>query len=227
MKTIIIASVSSVISLAAGAAGGYLVAQKRLEKRYNDLAEKEIAAAKAYYSRMYKQDDYADPVELAKKHEPDKRKEELEEVQTIMGEQGYISEPESRVLTPEQLEQELLDMTILEDQQQDRPYVIDRDDWFDQDAGYEHITLRYFEADDLLVGSDKSVMEDIDGVIGIANLGRFGYKSGDNTVVYVRNEEHQTDYEVVLDKGSYARDMLGFIEHSDEPKVRKFRRDDG
>jgi hypothetical protein len=106
------------------------------------------------------------------------------------------------------------------------PYVISWDEFASAVLEYDQDTLTYFEKDDILVDGRDDAVNDVDGTVGLANLERFGDQSKDNNIVYVRNDKLGLDFEIVRSKGSYAKEVLGFIEHS-EPRgrPRKFRRD--
>ena len=93
------------------------------------------------------------------------------------------------------------------------------------DTEYDQITLTYFENDDLLVDENDIPIEYIPDTIGIETTNRFGVMSGDNNIVYIRSDRKRIEYEIVRNKGNYAKNMLGVVEHSDIPRVRKFQRD--
>ena len=59
-------ALSSAFSAVAGAAAGYVVAAKKLEKIFAQIAEKEIDEAKRFYSRLNKTEEFSDPEKLAK-----------------------------------------------------------------------------------------------------------------------------------------------------------------
>lgn len=63
-KRVLLVAVSTV-SLLSGAAAGYAVATKRLEARFAEISEQEIAEAKAFYAALNKRDEYSDPEKLA------------------------------------------------------------------------------------------------------------------------------------------------------------------
>lgn len=59
-KGALVALAASLSGLA-GAASGYLVAMKKLEMKYNEIADKEIKEAKNFYSSKFKKGDFASP----------------------------------------------------------------------------------------------------------------------------------------------------------------------
>lgn len=209
----LVVGAASAVALATGAISGYFVAKQVLEPKYVQLAEKEIEDAKEYYSRLYKKDAFSNPVDLVN----------LETAEALVEQLEY--QAEKAVTTPEELEMDMFLQSIEKAKEHGDPYVISREVYMSNDSEHTQLTLTYFEADDVLVDSDDTVLHEYDEVIGIGQLSRFGMLSGDNNVVYVRNIQLGVDFEVVRNKGSYAKDVLGFIEHADHNKVRKFRRD--
>lgn len=209
----LIVGTTSTVTLALGAVSGFLIAKRLLEPQYVEIAEQEIEEAKEYYSRLYKKDEFSDPVELVKTQELTKLVETLE----------YVSDIPAT--TPADLELDLLLQEIERAKEHMHPHLISREEYLGNESEYTQITLTYFEEDDVLVDSDDSMIGEIEDVIGIGQLSRFGMLSGDNNIMYVRNARQEVEFEVVRNKGNYAKDVLGFIEHADHNRVRKFRRD--
>jgi hypothetical protein len=111
-----------------------------------------------------------------------------------------------------------------------KPYIITHDEFMNAERDYTQVTLTYFEGDDVLTDEQDAPVEDVEGTVGEQNLFRWGHGSKDNNIVYIRNERLELEFEVLRSNGDYAKEVLGFIEHSDRPGkqgVRKFRRDDG
>ena len=96
----------------------------------------------------------------------------------------------------------------------------------ENDKEFNQVTLTYFEGDEVLSDERDQTVDDVDGLAGEDNLQRFGHGSGDPNVLYIRNEHISLDMEILRSKGKYTHEVLGFIEHSDQPKIRRFRSDD-
>jgi hypothetical protein len=105
----------------------------------------------------------------------------------------------------------------------DEPYVITHDEFMENENGWEQNTLTYFNGDDVLVDDKDIPVPDIEAIVGSENLTKFGYGSRDKNVVYVRNEKLESDYEITLSMGEYAKEVAGF-QHS--APLRRFRRSD-
>ena len=103
------------------------------------------------------------------------------------------------------------------------PYVISDGDFLEGMPGYDKITITYYEADDILADDKEDVIHDVARYIGTDALTAFNRKPGAEGVVYVRNTQLSTDFEVVLDRNSYSEVVLGF--QTEKPLVRKMRDD--
>jgi hypothetical protein len=92
----------------------------------------------------------------------------------------------------------------------DVPYVIHYDERHEMD--YQEVTLTYYSGDDVLCDERDSVMDEAERerLVGEKNLGRFGHGSNDPSIVYVRNDDLELVYEVVLSPNSYAEEVHGF-----------------
>ena len=115
------------------------------------------------------------------------------------------------------------------------PYIIHRDEYFNDEMEFGSLggqtTYTYYAADDVLVDERDVPVYDKDAVVGLL---WFGHGSGDPSIVYIRNEAKEMEFEVVLDEGAYQVVVLGGrveetladedLRHSRSPG--KFRRDD-
>lgn len=109
-----------------------------------------------------------------------------------------------------------------------KPYVISDEDYLENEDEWEQTSLIYFAEDDTLVDDTEITVEDPEGVVGEINLKRFGWKSGDVKIVYVKQPEYRNMFEIIYSDGSYAKEVLG-LQHSDEvfePRRRRPRRGD-
>lgn len=106
------------------------------------------------------------------------------------------------------------------------PYVITHDEYYHGERDFEQVSLTYYDGDGILSDDRDQVVDDVDKVVGLRNILKFGYGSNDRNVVYIRNENLAIDIEVLRSDGKYSREVLGFIEHSHKPRPRKFRDSD-
>lgn len=131
-------------------------------------------------------------------------------------------------------EEDDLEYIEIEDLGEDAIYIIPRKVFFEGDV--EQITLSYYPEDEVLLDSNSEPVPNIKELLGEEfSIEVFGRLSGDDKVVYIRNEKISVDFEIVLEDGSYIEDVLGYrvsedttpVHHNvfedQEPKVKKSR----
>lgn len=224
----------------AGAMGGlfaYYIGNKRMEAKYAALAEEEIAEAKRFYSALNKKGDFATPEATVKKLIDDSEEvEEVEEIEevvdAILKYQGKMDAEGEAYGTPEEILEEVAgvsiflnnDRSIIEDdgfdydeemktRNSDNPYIIHENEFLESVENYAQSSLTYYAGDDTLSDERDQVIPASDDIVGDENLHRFGHGSTDPRIVYIRNENLSTDFEVLLSDGKYANEVLGF-QHS-------------
>lgn len=110
----------------------------------------------------------------------------------------------------------------------DTPFVIEHDEFYNNETEYAQNSLTYFEGDDVLVDAADTPINDTDATVGDDNLTKFGHGSRDENIVYVRNDRLEVDFEIARSKGNYTVEVLGLdhvIQHGDRRPLRKFRQD--
>lgn len=116
-----------------------------------------------------------------------------------------------------------------EDISHDTPYILHRDEFFDEETHYGQTTLTYYAKDKKLTDEKDSPLYNMGDIVG--DCLRFGHGSGDPHVVYIRNNKLHAEYEVVMHEGAYDVEVLGLdaeeeldneLRHS-EHRVLKFR----
>jgi hypothetical protein len=106
------------------------------------------------------------------------------------------------------------------------PYILHRDEFFSNENDLEQSSITYYKGDDVLCDEKDVPIYSPEKVVGRLE---FGHGSQDPNVVYIRNEELGAEWEVLLDHGYYAVEVLGGqiedsmkdIRHS----IRKFKMD--
>jgi hypothetical protein len=234
---------AAVTSLVGGAAGGYVIATKKLEGKYAAISEDEINEARHYYRELYSTlQKPASPQELVTQIRAEEALQTYKGHPVLHGLEDVLGTVESVEQTDEGVEisgtlteegAEVVrnifddaDNDLPEDEMPDadpeNPYIITADEYMEGELGYEQTTLSYFKGDDVLVDTREVPIEDTDATVGDDNLTKFGLGSRDKNVLYVRNQRIETDFEIVQSAGEYAEEVLG-LQHSDEPRVRRFR----
>jgi len=97
------------------------------------------------------------------------------------------------------------------DRDPQRPYVITDQEFRIDRPELEKLSLTYYRGDDTLTEADGSFIPDQDGTAGDDNLHQFfGLASGDPYLLHIRNERVGADFEITLNEGSFAQEVLGF-----------------
>lgn len=228
-----------------GGATAYFLVKKELEQKYEDIADKEIAAAAKFYARQHKEGEYEDPVKLAEQHAEEDAVVKGA-IQTLeYGEVSSTTEDQEAAVKSIHGEREVEEHNVFEEsdtkhaemmeeyekERRDREmrrhgFIISKEEFMENEIEYEQSTLTYFEGDDVLADDKDDYIRDVDAVVGEDNLDRFGFLSGDNNVVYIRNDRLKAMYEVLHSSGEYKKEVLGFIHSDDRPgksKIRRFR----
>lgn len=171
----------------AGAAIGSAVTWKLVKDKYARLAQEEVEAVREVYM----------------KHADDEVEEKLEPT---------VEEPVATEGVPAFTEQERVDYANITSMYTTtnekgvpkpvkRPYVISPDDF--EDSEYPAVSLTYY-ADGVVEDDFYNVLSDdeIEEKIGRDSLNHFGEYEEDS--VFVRNEEEETDYEILRDSRNYS-----------------------
>lgn len=207
----VVASLFGAAGLIVGAAVGYFVAKKKLEAHYDELLDKEISEAKAFYKDGYlngAMSGYSAAKKTSKEEEiPEEVARTIEEYQVKKESPVKDEEKETTNVFGNKVQDDLNKMK--KDRNHNGPYVITHEEFLNVEPDYEQMSMSYFIADRTLVDDEDRPVEDPDAMVGDENLTKFGVGSGDPNVVYVRNERFNCDYEIIKTQGSYLEEVLG------------------
>ena len=109
------------------------------------------------------------------------------------------------------------------------PHVIHKDEFWREEMGYTQTTVTYYVGDDILVDQEDVPVYNYQETTGEL---KFGHGSGDQNVVYIRNDRLKAEYEVIRDRGSYEVVILGLQAEEDlersslKHSLTRFRPDD-
>ncbi len=184
MNVKLVVGLSSLTSLLAGAAAGYFAAQKRLGAAYDARVIEEIEATKVYYKANSATEKFDTPAEAVEALIEDPR----EELKAVVARLNY-SLPQVVAEAPARVDD-------------GSKTIVVADAFLNPEAPFQAVTLSYYEGDDCLVDDETQEEVDIDETVGIGNL-RFGYRSGDPTAVYVKNENRRVIYEITKCPGRF------------------------
>lgn len=186
--------VTKVVIFLSGVAAGAAISWKYFESKYKKIAQEEIDSVKEVYSNREKKQKEEKKIEHVEAIvEKQKLKEEdMEEAKSIISESGYAGEHSD-------IYQQVKEGKHVAD----KPYVIPPEE-FGENPYYDAVSLNYY-ADGILTDDTDEPIEDIDGLIGEDALTHFGEYEDDS--VFVRDDDAQVDYEILLDQRRYADRM--------------------
>lgn len=231
-KNYVILTGSVAVALAAGGVGGYFFGKTRLEEYYASLSAEEIKAAREYYKTMYKRDGFDSPQAAVEKLIPKAAVSALKMYQgnNVVPEQGgeiqyqraelrtdvgdlAIEEPvELSVFKEVTAEHILVDIeNEIRNRTEEAPYIISAEEYFENSLEHANITLTYYEGDGVLSDDRDEPVADIDAMVGDNNIPRFGHRSNDDNIVYIRNHVLGTDFEVARSQNKYSVEVLGLV----------------
>jgi hypothetical protein len=219
MKLSIVVGTTAIVSLAAGSAAGYFIALKILDKKYQDQLQQEVESTKKFYAKLYKKDEFQTPESTIKEIAPGA----AEAAAALINYQGlgksfevvdqrteFVEEVLSNIFSDKTTEE------ISEKEKRNRteeaPYILTKDEFMENDSEYTQSTVTYFGGDKVLIDSREDMIEEIDMTVGLGNLERFGHGSGDPNVLYVRNDRLELEFEILLSRGKYSKEVAGLEE---------------
>ena len=95
-----------------------------------------------------------------------------------------------------------------------RPYIIHQDEFHQNESGYQQVTYSYYAGDGVLTDERDDILENIDNLVGLENLQRWGHGSDDFNVIHIRNPVLELEFEVCRSPKSYEQEVQG-LEHSE------------
>lgn len=164
-----------VFIFAAGAAVGSVVTWKLIKTKYEQIAQEEIESVREVYSKDSK------PVTEESDEEDDEDNKDFEKAREEYAKivSSYTEKEEKDVV---------------------EPYVISPGEY--DENGYDTVSLYYYEDGVLENAITREVIENADELIGTDFAEHFGEFEPDS--VYVRNDEIETDFEILRDGGYYS-----------------------
>lgn len=228
---------SAVVGLAIGATVGTLVTRHILSQRYELRTQEEIESVRRQYQLLRKEGIEPRDLLTGRAERERERLAGKEKAEEIISKMGYTGEEETPPAEDEGLsytevvptEDELdEDAQLLKEMKEKRgyehPYIITIDEYMEPYEDHEKESLRYFDEDDVLTDDREEVLPEVDYLVGVDNLTKFGLFSKDKNTLYVRNERSEVDFEIILDKRSYMEVVAGFREPK-PPRNLKMRED--
>ena len=194
---------TNVLMFAVGAAIGSAVTWKLVKDKYERIAQEEIDSVKeAFADRLTNLqdqiDDYVD-ADAAEEWADRANKINWDELEDLKDEEVESEEPENTNEYAKTVNKYYREGGA--ENMAKRPYVIAPYDFGEID-GYKTISLTYY-ADGILEDEDGEVVTGVNELIGSDALLTFGEYEDDS--VFVRNEQLETDFEILKDYRTYAK----------------------
>lgn len=214
------------VGLTVGFGAGYAVAKRRLETKYDKLAQTEIDEAREYYraAKAATEARLKEPIEevveylgYIKKSEG-KPEEVIAAVVKEAAKEGAQEAVEETVVVQDNSSDWVWDQALEEKMRDDRkgfPYVICLDEWGEKNhEGYEQSCWTWYYEDEVLADERDEVVDNVDELIGLNNLNRFGHGTDSRDIVLIRNEALSMEYEISRSQGKYSEEVHGFLRHN-------------
>lgn len=210
-----------------GMAAGYVLLEKTMSLKYEQIAQEEIDSVKAVYS-TFDEPVEAPPIDEPCDPEPRVGKNNEERVFSSIQEHpnardaftsyrsskasslsGVVIQPDDENEELDDGEEETMRTPTFSNEDDDTSiHVISAEEFYESHDEYDKNTLTYYEGDVTLADDQDVPIDDYTGIIGENNL-RFGVLSQDPNIVYIRNPHLHSDYEVLLDQRTYLEIVSG------------------
>lgn len=247
--TVVIVGVG--VGIAVGAGVGYVITKRLLDTKYQkfyaEVAEEEISQMRDHFRKRAIADDerkakgdiedvveslgYKPPVEAEDQRPPEVEveiaKEQVETRNVFEADQPTAEETGDPLVVWDFAREQ-------ESRVEGKPHVIHKTEFDEgEEAGREHVSYTYFSGDDVLTDERDAPIDNMDELVGLENLDRFGHGSEDPNIVYVRNESLGLDMEICRSEGEFAKEVAGVdpdpedLMHSSQRRHRPRKGDGG
>lgn len=205
-----------------GAGGGYLVARRVLVGKFDARLDSEVASVKAHYNDHLKsllESGRSYDGQLGDSGTADARGDESADVATGDADGVDSSQPDLLEGLEPGSELDELEGTDRDDQAPasqlvrgvNRPHIISFQEFGETDAGWQQLTITWYNGDGVLVDDKEQPIRDTNSITGVKPVkSMFGGVSGDPSIMYIRNPRLEVDFEVVWDDGSYVDVILNY-----------------
>lgn len=223
-----------VVAYAAGAGTGAWLMHRRLSARFEDILAEEVEQTKNYYRTLYKAD-----IPTPSDH-PGLEEAQREEYQWIVDDKYKSArnveerKPSSDWIrdVPPSLQDADVVMTVESPSSEIPPYLIEEEEFFENEPAFEQIEVVYYMGDRVLVEAPDEVWDDPSKWLGDDFDDILGVLDREATEVYVRNNADAMMFHIEMDTGSYSlkfaeENELKHAHRRERRRQPKFRGDDG
>lgn len=180
-----------IFTFALGAAIGSFITWHVTKNKYEQILDEEAASFRKVLrekSQKSKEEKTNETGESDPEQTEEAKAEGIKQCESIVSENGYVKYSTIKEKGGAKVEDKV------------KPYVIAPEE-YGEIEGYDTIELTYY-ADNVLTDDADDVIDDVDNIVGLDSLTRFGEYEDDS--VHVRNDELKCDYEILLDVRTYA-----------------------
>lgn len=179
-----------------GAAAGSVATWKLVKTKYEQIAQEEIDSVKEVFAKKHNAEQEKESESPVNFTYP---KTNLEKYENVVKESGYLGRENDEEGGSEPMENKA-------------PFVIPPEEFGEND--YETVSLTYY-ADGVLTDEYGDIIENVDHIVGVDSLNHFGEYEDDS--VFVRNNELELDYEILMDYRNYSDvSTIGLDQTDDE-----------
>lgn len=208
----------------------YRIVEKKLREKYAAQAEEEIEQMRDHFrARLVVKEEKPDLVALSKRADdlgythakpvpPAGPGAPVTSATPEVETRNIFEQTQEDRHSPWNYERELAHRKLLDP---GIPYVIHEDERHDEDArDYADTTLTWYAGDDILCDDDDRALPNVDELIGLENLERFGDGTDDPDVMFIRNDRLEVIMEVNRSPNSYTEEVHGLKHSEEEPRRR-------
>lgn len=205
----------SIASMCIGAGIGYMIAEKRMLKTFDERLEREVADMREFYTTVVTKK-YPTPEEaVADLIKPEKNVPVITTAEKVAYHKIVATEYNNGVPW-EEVELEIQDerteqRNVFADQEVEIA-VISQEAFMQNDSGYTQATLTYYAEDHIVTDEQEDELSDHEKIVGPNIEDKFGEQSSDPLTVHVRNDKLRMEFEIVRHPSAYSREVLGITE---------------
>lgn len=175
-------TLSKVVIFSLGAAAGSVVSWKLLKTKYEQIAQEEIESVREVYS---------------------KKQKELKKLEELYNSSIKLNSEKEKPVEDDKNQYRNIAENYKKggsESMKNKPYVVTPEEFGELDE-YETISLTYY-SDGILTDERDEPIDNIDELVGVESLDRFGEYEDDS--VFVRNDRLKCDFEILADNREYT-----------------------
>lgn len=199
----------TILTYAAVAAVSSVITWYVAREIFQAQVQEQVAEVKAYYKKK------ADKAEFDKSDLKKYAEQDINDTLEAYGQKQFTG-GEARVIE----HAKLIEVNLVKEADPNRPlhkkslpasHIITKDTFYEDDdedfPNQEKVSATFYKGDNTLVDQYDEVVENAKAILGEDFFTAIG---GDEDQIWVRNTTLKLDYEVDLERGSYAIEVLGF-----------------